>query len=323
MNTTAGSPFKKGVINTSAISDLAPIIGFVLLAIFFFIMTDGKIFEPTNLKNLTNQVLITALVGIGAVFIFGAGQFDMSLSGSVALAAIIGAKVAMATGSITYMLIVCLIISLGLGLMKGLLAAYLDVPFFIVTIVMGALLIALGLLIIGNESVLSLTNIPTIEDMTLVNIITLGGFYLFGITIFNYTKIGKSLKMIGGNKVAAKQSGINIEKNTIIAFLVSALGVGLAAIIILLRTKTASATTAGTVGIDVIVALVLGGMPLSGGPRSKISAGVIGAATITVLNSGLIIMGVDTGMIQIVRGAIFIVVVFVSSLNYRTQLLPR
>jgi ribose transport system permease protein len=197
------------------------------------------------------------------------------------------------------------------------------VPFFSVTLVIGALLTALGLLVIGTESVLSLRNIPTIEDMTLINILTLGGFFLFGMALFNYTKIGKSLKMIGGNEIAAKQSGINIERNKIIAFLVSALGISLAAMIILLRTKTASATTGVTVGFDIIVALVLGGMPLSGGPRSKISAGVIGAATVTVLNSGLVIMGVDTGTIQIFRGVIFIIVVFVASLNYRTHLLPR
>ena len=71
------------------------------------------------------------------------------------------------------------------------------------------------------------------------------------------------------------------------------------------------------------VALVLGGMPLSGGPHSKISAALIGAATITVLNSGLVIMGAGTGTIQIFRGVIFLAVVLVASLNYRTQLLPR
>jgi ribose transport system permease protein len=64
-------------------------------------------------------------------------------------------------------------------------------------------------------------------------------------------------------------------------------------------------------------------MPLSGGPRSKISAALVGAAAITVLNSGLIIIGVSTGMIQIFRGVIFLTVVLIASLNYRTQLLPR
>ncbi len=323
MNRTIDTPSKKSSFDLSVLSDFAPIIGLVLIALFFFILTDGKIFSSTNLKSLTNQILITALVGIGAVFVFGAGAFDMSMSGSVCLTAIIGAKVAMATGSIAYMLIACLIVSLTLGLIKGLLAAYVDVPFFIVTIVIGALLGALGLLIMEKETVLSITNLPVIEDMTQINIITLGGFYLFGLILFNYTKIGKSCKLIGGNAIAARQSGIKIEKNKIIAFLVAALGVSLAAFIILLRTKTASPTTGGTIGIDIMVALVLGGMPLSGGPRSKISAALVGAATITVLNSGLVIMGADTGMIQIFRGVIFLVVVLVASLNYRTQLLPR
>ena len=314
---------KKRSFDLSLVSEFAPLIGFALISLFFFVVTDGRIFSATNLKSLTNQVLITALVGVGAVFVFGAGAFDMSMSGAVGLTAIIGAKVALATGSILYMLVTCLVISLALGLIKGLLAAYVDVPFFIVTIVIGTLLSALGLLIMGKETVLTMTNIPTITDMTLINILTLGGYYLMGVVLFNYTKIGKSCKLIGGNEVAAKQSGIKIEKNKIIAFLFSALGVSLAAAIILLRTKTASPTTGGTVGFDIIVALVLGGMPLSGGPRSKISAGLIGAATITVLNSGLVIMGAGTGTVQIFRGVIFIIVVFVASLNYRTKLLPR
>ncbi len=314
---------QKRYFDLSTLSDFAPVIGFVLISLFFFVVTEGKIFNPTNLKSLTNQVLITALVGIGAVFVFGAGAFDMSMSGSVCLTAIIGAKVGMATGSISYMLIACLVVALALGIIKGLLAAYMDVPFFIVTIVIGALLGALGLLIMGKETVLSIINIPTIEDMTVINTLTLGGFYLLGLALFNYTKIGKSCKLIGGNEVAARQSGIHIEKTKIIAFLVAALGISLAATIILLRTKTASPTTGGTIGIDIMVALVLGGMPLSGGPRSKISAAIIGAATITVLNSGLVIMGAGTGVIQIFRGVIFLAVVFVASLNYRTHLLPR
>jgi ribose transport system permease protein len=323
MNKTANTLTPKRPFDLSVIIDFAPIIGFVLIALFFFILTEGKIFSPTNLKSLTNQVLITALVGIGAVFVFGAGAFDMSMSGSVCLTAIIGAKVAMATGSLPAMLFACLIVSILLGIIKGLLAAYVDVPFFIVTIVIGALLGALGLLIMGKETVLSINNIPVIKDMTPINIITLGGFFLFGLILFDYTKIGKSCKLIGGNAIAARQSGINIEKNKIIAFLIAALGVSLAAMIILLRTKTASPTTGGTIGIDIMVALVLGGMPLSGGPRSRISAALIGAATITVLNSGLVIIGAGTGTIQIFRGVIFLAVVLVASLNYRTQLLPR
>jgi ribose/xylose/arabinose/galactoside ABC-type transport system permease subunit len=86
MNKTADPLFKPRTFNLSLVSEFAPLIGFVVLSLLFFILTEGKIFSPTNLKSLTNQVLITSLVGIGAVFIFGAGAFDMSMSGSVGLA---------------------------------------------------------------------------------------------------------------------------------------------------------------------------------------------------------------------------------------------
>lgn len=314
---------RRRTVDLAALSNWAPLIGLALISLLFWVVTGGRIFDPINLKSLTNQVLVTALVGLGAVFVFSAGAFDMSLSGSLCLTAIIGAKVAMATGSIWAMLLACLAVSLALGIVKGLLAAYLDVPFFIVTIVIGALLGALGLLIMGTETVLTIANLPPIDDMTAINILTLGGFFLLALLLFNYTQIGKSCRLIGGNAIAARQSGVAIERTKIVAFLISALSVALAAFIILLRTRTASPTTGSTIGIDVIVALVLGGMALSGGPRSKISAAVIGAATITVLNSGLVIIGVGPGTIQIVRGIIFLIVVWIASLNYRTGLLPR
>ena len=159
--------------------------------------------------------------------------------------------------------------------------------------------------------------------MSAVNIIFLAVFFIICVILFNYTSLGVRIKNMGGNIISAKQSGIDTRKTTISAFLVSAVGVAIAAFVILLRTRTVGGTTASTVGNDVMVALVLGGMPLSGGPKSKISAGLLGAATITVLNSGLTIMGLSTGQIQICRGVVFIVVVLVSSLSYRGKLLPR
>jgi ribose transport system permease protein len=313
----------QSTINLELLAKAAPLMGLALVVALFAVLTQGKIVEIANLNSLTNQVIVTALVGIGAVFVFGSGALDMSMSGSVCFVAIIGAKVALATGSVFYMLIACLAISLVLGLFKGLMAAYVEAPVFIVTIVLGGVLTAVGTLLLGNETVVNLTTIPSAQNMTWINIFTLGGFYLGSAILFNYTRIGKSIKLQGGNAVAAKQMGINLRRTTITAFLIGAFGIGLAAFIILLRTKTVSIFTGGTVGIDIMVATVLGGMPLSGGPRSKISAAIIGAATITFLNSGLAIMGLSTGTIQIFRGVVFLIVVLITSLSYRTQMLPR
>lgn len=323
MEKTTGIKLKRSSAISDVIVKLAPFIGFFVIVIFFAVVTNGVTISEVNLKILTNQMVVTALVATGAVYCFATGALDMSMGASVCLSAVIGAKVAVATGSLWAMFATCIGVSLLVGVVKGLMSAYMKLPVFIVTIVIMSVLSSIALLILGNETTISLPMIPTVKDMTLVNIIVLGGFFIFSMIIFNYTKIGKGCKLQGGNPLASAQSGINANKNIIISFLIGAIGVGLGAFMILLRTRTVSATTGGSIGMDIMIAIVLGGMPLSGGPRSKISSAVIGAATITVLNNGLQVMGLSTGSIQIVRGVIFLVVVFITSMSYRTKLLPR
>lgn len=323
MEKTQNKKLKKTYINKDMIVKLAPFIGFIVIVVFFAIITNGTTVSSVNLKILTNQMVVTALVATGAVYCFATGALDMSMGASVCLSAVIGAKVAVSTGSPWAMFVVCIGISLLVGIVKGLMSAYMKLPVFIVTIVVMSVLSSIALLILGNETTISLPMIPAVKDMTLINIMVLGAFFIFAMIVFNYTKVGKSCKLQGGNPIASAQSGINANKNIIISFLMGAIGVGLGAFMILLRTRTVSATTGGSLGMDIMIAIVLGGMPLSGGPRSKISSAVIGAATITVLNNGLQVMGLSTGSIQIVRGIIFLVVVFITSMSYRTKLLPR
>ncbi|OYP48277.1 hypothetical protein CG709_03140, partial [Lachnotalea glycerini] len=196
-------------------------------------------------------------------------------------------------------------------------------PVFIVTIILGSLLSAIGLVLLGDETTLSVRYIVKIKDLTAINLIFIIGFFLVAMIIFNYTKVGKACKLQGGNPLASGQSGIDEKKIIIMSFLMSGAGIALAAIITILKTKTVTAASGGSIGNDVLVAIVLGGMPLTGGPKSKISAGIIGAATITILNNGLSLCNVSNDMIQIVRGIIFIFVVFITSMTYRTKLLPR
>lgn len=316
-------------INTKLIGELAPFIGLILVIIIFSILTKGALLSSQNLQSLSSQVIVTALVTIGAVFVFGAGYFDMSLGGCICFSAVVGGEAAIYTGNMFLAFIVILAVSLIFGIAKGIFATTVNVPFFIFTIVLGSVISSVVLVMLGSKSTIYLKDavkeIRTLSfgEMTAVNVIALVAFFVFCLILFNYTPLGVCIKNIGGNFIAARQSGINTRKTTILAFLVSAVGVAIASFIILLRTRTVGATTASSVGTDVMVALVLGGMPLSGGPKSKISAGLIGAVTITLLNSGLTIMGLSTGQIQIVRGIVFIAVVFVSSFSYRGKLLPR
>lgn len=320
---------KSEKVNLGGISKLAPLIGLVLVILIFTALTGGKLLSVTNLQNMANQVMVTALVAIGAVFVYGVGNFDMSLGGGVLFSAVLGAMAAVRTGSIFVTLLVCILVSVAIALVKGIFSAYIDVPFFIFTIVLGSVISSIVLVIMGSETTVYLKNavkeIPTFSftQMTVINVVFLAIYFLVCLFLFNYTPIGSKTKMMGGNKVSAKQSGINDKKMHIITFVISAVGVALAAFILIIRTRTIGSQTAGSVGTDVLIALVVGGMPISGGPKSKISAGLVGALTVVVLNSGLTMVGLSTAWIQAIRGAVFIVVVLVSSFSYRSKLLPR
>lgn len=311
------------------IGKYAPLIGLVLVIIIFTAMTGGKLLSVTNLQNMANQVMITALVAIGAVFVYGVGNFDMSLGGAVLFTAVLGAMAAVRSGSIFVTLIVCVVVSIVIALIKGAFSAYIEVPFFIFTIVLGSVISSIVLVIMGSETTIYLKDavkeIPTFNftQMSIINVICLAVYFLVCLFLFNYTPIGSKVKMMGGNKVSAIQSGINDKKMHVLTFVISAIGVALAAFILIIRTRTIGSQTAGTVGTDVLIALVVGGMPISGGPKSKISAGLVGALTVVVLNSGLTMIGLSTALIQAIRGIVFIVVVLVSSFSYRGKLLPR
>lgn len=314
---------KKRRFDWQKITRFAPVIGLVLLVGFFAIMSDGKSISTPNLKILFNQVVLTALISIGGVFAFAAGAMDMSMSGSVCCVAVVAAIVGNATNSTFIMIATCIAAALLVGLIKAVLSIRMNVPPFMITIVLGMALSSLGNVLLGNQSNLSVSHLVPSGQLTVLYIALLAVFYIVAAIVFNYGVFGKGAKIVGGNPRAADQTGINANRIKLYAFLLGAVGIALTSIVILLRSKSVNASTASTVGMDMMVAIVLGGMPLSGGAKSKISAALIGAAIITVLNNGLMVIGVDSGSIQLVRGILFLIVVFITGFSYRSSLLPR
>ncbi len=311
------------------IKNYFPIIGLVLVVTVFAILTDGRILTPSTMKGMLATAMQTALVAIGSVFVFGSGCFDMSMGGTLCMSAVVGCYVGIATGSVVMIFLACLAVAVVLNLLKGIFASYVEVPLFIVTIVLGSVLSSLVLVMMGTETTIYFSSavkpILTLDNtqLTILNLSVLALYYLVCLVLFNYTALGREIKLLGGNRATFRQSGFSAPKVKILSFVVAAFGVALAAFVMLMRSRTAGASTGSAMGTDVMTAMVLGGMPLAGGPRSRISAGLIGAATITVLNTGLTMMGLSIAAVQVCRAIVFMTVVYVASMTYRTKLLPR
>ncbi len=129
--------------------------------------------------------------------------------------------------------------------------------------------------------------------------------------------------MIGGNGICARLTGISAKKMAIIGFTMAGIGVGLGAFVSTIYAPTLTKNTASSVGMDVIIAIVFGGMPVSGGARSKITAAVIGAFSMTFLSQIMTLMNLNSGIGQMVKAVIFILVVYVATFNQRGKMLPR
>ncbi|AIQ51294.1 ABC transporter permease [Paenibacillus sp. FSL R7-0331] len=307
----------------STVAASAPVIGLILLAVLYIVVMQGDI-TPYNLNIIVNQLMITAVISTGAIFIFSIGAFDISLGAATAVSAMAGVLAYNASGSLLVMFLVCLLIGVIISLFNSILAALLNLPVFVTTIAMLSVLNSVIELLLGGQSKLSISSEAAASaDTMLVKLSILILFFLICLFIFRYTPIGRQNKFLSANPVSAKQTGLSRSKLTIIAFAIAGIGIGLAAFLTIVRAPVLSKTTASSVGMDVLIALVFGGMPLSGGARSKISAALVGATSVVLLNQVLLALGFSSGVNQIAKGVLFLVVVFVASIGFRDKLLPR
>ena len=310
------------------IMNLTPLFGLIaLFAAFLIIGTIQDINVSYGLKSIVNQSVVVAVVATGAIFIYTLGSFDISLGASTAVSALIGGMLYNKTESLFVMLLVCVGVAILVGLFNSVLASVFNLPVFVTTIAMLSVLNALVLVLIsingtGSEIAVPQAAVKPLNNTTF-KIIVLVIFVLLCIFIFSFTKIGRMQKFLGGNPVCAKLSGISEKKMAIIAFVMSGIGVGLGAFLSIIYAPTLTRNTASSVGMDVIIAIVFGGMPVSGGARSKIYAAVIGAFSMTLLGQIMVMFNLNSGIGQMVKAAIFILVVFLATSDQRGKMLPR
>lgn len=313
------------------ITNLTPLLGLVaLFGIYFIVGAVKDINFNAGLSAIVNQSVIVAIIATGAIFIFTLGSFDISLGASTLVGAVAGALTYNVTGNIVLMLIVCVLVAITASLISSVLASIFNLPVFVTTVAMMSVLGAVSEILItmdGGNSVRVDLDAMYQYDTIWIKIIILVVFSALCIFIFDFTKIGRRQKALGGNPTVAKLTGISMKKYAILAFIIAGLGVGLGAFLTVVRTPTLTTSSAGDIGMSIVVAIVFGGMPLSGGAKSKIYAALIGAFSMTVLNQIMTIIlaasPAGLGVAQIVRAVFFLGIVFLASFNYRGKMLPR
>ncbi|GHV45003.1 sugar ABC transporter permease [Spirochaetia bacterium] len=299
---------------------LQPIIILVLIGGIFFVMTGGNFLNPRNINIIIQQAMIVATVSTGACFIFATGNVNIAMGSCTALIATLASMTYMATKSAPIMFIVAILLGVGIMFICVLLSTMLKVMVIHVTIVMMTLLTAIQSTILGGASINLPYSMTSVINKAFVPYIITAAFVIFSIVVFHLTPVGRHIKMIGSNEKAAELTGLTRAKALTIAFIIAGIGAGLAALLTIFRTGSITNTTGGSINTDVMIAIVLGGMPIFGGSKSRAYAPLIGAVTVTALNNGLLMIGVGASFVQGLRGLIFLLLLLLG--NRRSQLLP-
>jgi ribose transport system permease protein len=290
------------------ISKVFPYFGLIAVIVFFEIVSKGQLITPRSSTVLINLIFDIGLGTTGVLFLMAQGEMDFSLGGIVAFS---GALAAIAFKNNPALLFpVALLSGLLVGLVNGLLIAKLHIPSFISTLSMSFVLRGITSVILGGNVGLpySVNKLDNLQIKLFVLIAAMVVCFF----VFNYTRFGKHSKAIGSLPEAARQSGVNIANTKLVAFIIAGVVSGLIGFFDLVRSCTASPTNGAGLEFNVVIALMVGGLSLTGGWITKFNAVVIGCIIMSILSLGFNLWGVDGYTQQLVQGIIFIVAVALS-----------
>jgi ribose transport system permease protein len=264
-----------------------------------------------TLQSLTTQSAPLALVAVPMTFAIISSHIDLSPGSMIGLTGAVIGLAFTATGNIWLALLAGLGTALGVGLLHGLLVGGFGLNAVLVTL--GTYIWARGLTIGANAG----SPIEIGGGLAHVVNSTWGGFtltapllvaaYVTGAFLLSRTKLGRYTYAMGGDLVSARRAGINVRLYTSAIFLLMGGAVALASFITVGQLGSAAAQAGTNIELDAIIAVIIGGSRLAGG-EGGVARTAMGVAFMSILNSGLLNLGLTDAAFQLYRGAALLTV---------------
>ena len=286
-------------LERSIVRTILPIAGFVIICVLFAILTDGKLFKPKNISLLLSQSYMLLISSIGVFMVMTMGGLDFSQGSMLGVCSIVVCYLS------HYNIILAVIGGVVTGGLIGLMNGYFNVKrkitSFIVTICSMYLFRGVCAYATTNSPVYGVSDISkynTLPFMLTFTIIIFVAAYL----IFTFTGLGSRLKAIGAGETAARFAGIRVERTKMLIYMTA----GLAAFVNSVKVGSVTSTAGNQLETQIMIALVLGGMPVNGGAKVRFYNIILGVMTYKVLSSGLVMLMIPTQLQQLILGIIFL-----------------
>ncbi|HEY9344901.1 MAG TPA: ABC transporter permease [Inquilinus sp.] len=313
---SAGS--RLGAMLGSQLRNIAPFITLIALVVFFGVASPSFL-TMDNFSNVLNQVSVTAIIAVGLTFVILCAEIDLSVA---AIANAAGIVVAFFTVQESYVnianvplpgwaaILVALASCAALGLINAFGVTRIGIPSFIMTLAMmqiGAGICAMlvrGQIAYAVPPILVTLGSGSIGGIPWI-VIVAGITLLVAHLVLTYTRFGRYVYMVGGNREAAEFSGVNVRVIIGAVLVISAVCSGLAGMLGVAYFGSAQQNEFDTFLLDAIAAVVVGGTSLFGG-RGGIGNTIVGVLILGVLNNGLDHVDIDSFLKILIRGLILL-----------------
>jgi ribose transport system permease protein len=285
---------------------ILPFFGLAIILIFFAFTTHGQILTVRNLTLMLNSTYMLFIASVGVFFIMTMGSLDFSQGSMLGVASIVVCVLS------NYNIVLAIIGGVLTGMLVGAINAYFfvhrQIASFIVTnctmfLLRGVVQFLTNTPVMGASYLQrDLWNMPL---MIAITVITLA----IGYFVFTYTSLGAQLKAIGAGQTAARFAGVKVKKMQALIYIVAGGLTGFAAFINCVKVGSVTSQSGTMLETQILIALVMGGMPISGGAKVRFTNIIVGVLSYRILAQGLVMMGFDTMMQQIIMGIVFLIVV--------------
>ncbi|MDO4552620.1 MAG: ABC transporter permease [Bacillota bacterium] len=273
----------------------------------------------TNWKSMSRGFTIEAFVLIGMTFLLITGVFDISVASVMAFAGYVFTSFAKDGMSLFLAFLLAVLVGGLIGLINGLIVTKLEVNPFITTLATMTIVRSLVLAISQGNPVRMVD-----QAFTSISSSTIGGvpiifivFVILAVVIdimLRKVRWFRQLYFIGGNQVSAELTGINVDKIRVILYITIGALAAVAGCLSSSRLGGSIPTAYAGLEMQLLLACVIGGCSLNGGSGTMLGA-VLGLAFLSLLDNGMVMMGIDIYWFDGILGVFLIAVVLINTFS--------
>jgi ribose transport system permease protein len=296
------------------------VLGALIVMMLIFAFTQDRFLTVTNLKLVLQSMSVLFMVSVGNTFVLLTAGFDLSVGSMLSLA---GVLLAFMIGDhwnpwLAMLLTVSATTMLG-AFVNGALIGYAKLSFFVVTL--ATLSLFRGITFVwsqGFTKTVSSSQVATVGGGNVggnsVPLFLMGGVLIVSLLVLHYTRFGRAVYAVGGNREAARLSGIHVGAVIVAVYAISGLLAGVAGIIQAGRLGAAAPVAGTGIELSAAAAVLLGGTSFSGG-SGGVGGTLVGVLFIGILRNGLGLSGVSSFWQDIVTGIILIAAISIDRVS--------